>query len=80
MHLNTKATLIDDIGGERHKTELKSSCNYSTNYIKLNHATSYLWPRGRTHTRIHTHILWQNESDYKKPGTRHLRPTHTYLA
>ena len=23
-----------------------------------------------THTHIHTHILWRNESDFKKPGAR----------
>ena len=33
-----------------------------------NHATSYLWPRGWGHT--HTHIFWQDESDFKKPGKR----------
>ena len=31
-----------------------------------NHATSFLWPQGRTHTLIHTYIL--HESDSKKLG------------
>ena len=42
--------------------------------IVQNHATSYSWPQGHTHTRTHaptqTHTLWRNESDYKKPGVR----------
>ena len=33
----------------------------------LNHATSYLWPHGWTHT--HTR---QGQSDFKKPGARRV--------
>ena len=36
MHFITRATPIDDIDGKRHKMELKSCHNYSTN---LNHAS-----------------------------------------
>ena len=31
---------------------------------KVNHATTYLWPWGHTHTRIHS----RNKSDFKKLG------------
>ena len=47
------------IDGQGHKSELRSSRNDLTN---LNHATSYLWPQGwtHTHTRAHPH-----ERDFK---------------
>ena len=61
-HFITRATPIDKIDGKSHKMELKSSHNYSAS---LNHATSYLWPRGRT--RTHT---FADKSDYKKPGAQ----------
>ena len=61
MHLVTRAMPIDDINGKGHKTELKSSHNIQPIVQSLNHATSYLWPRGHTHTYIFT-----DESDYKQ--------------
>ena len=49
-------THIDGIDSKSHKMELKSSCNYLINHISQNNATSYLWPRGNTHTHTHSHI------------------------
>ena len=60
MHFVTRATPVDDIDGKSHKIELKSSRNYSTNYINAN---SYLWPQGRSHT----YIPLAHESNLKKP-------------
>ena len=37
--------------------------------IYVNHATSYLWPRGCTHIHKHAHTF-ADKSDYKKPGVR----------
>ena len=34
MHFVTRVTPIDDIDSKSHKTELKSSHNYSTNHLK----------------------------------------------
>ena len=45
------------IDGKGQKSELRNSRNVLTNHLKFYHATSYLWPRGCTHTHKHTHIL-----------------------
>ena len=54
---------MDDIDGKSHKTELKSSRNYS-NKAKTIPLVIY-GPGG-----VHTHIHSRNESDFKKPGVR----------
>ena len=63
MHFVTRVTPIDDFYGKSHKPKLKNSRDYSTNYLSQNHVTSYLWPRGCTHT--HT---FMDERDFKEPG------------
>ena len=52
---------MDDINGKSHKTELKSSRNYS-NKAKIMPLVIY-GPGS-----IHTHIQLRNEGDFKKPG------------
>ena len=44
--------LFHKMDGKSHNMELKSSKNYSTNHASQNHATTFLWPRGRTHIRM----------------------------
>ena len=40
-----------------------------TVHITLYHATSYSWPRGRTHRHTDTHTrIHLHRSDFKKPG------------
>ena len=52
--------------------KLKSSCNYPANHLKSNHTTSYLWPRGCTHTHTtHTHTCTHTH-------THTLTHTHTH--
>ena len=76
MHFVFRAMSINDIGGKTHKTELKSSHNYSI-IISQNHPTNYVFMASGayTHTHTHTHTHTQtythtclHESDFKKPA------------
>ena len=53
MHFATRAMPINDIDGNSHKTEQKSSHNYSTNHT---HAL-VIYGLGGIHTHTHTCIL-----------------------
>ena len=61
-HFVTRVTPIDDIDVKSHKTELKSSRNYSTYQsfkVKITPLVIYSLGSGHTHTHTHTHC--QNE-------------------
>ena len=71
-HFITRAMPIDDIDGKSHKTELKSSHNYSTNCVKSkSHHYLFMALGVYTHTHTHTHTL-ADKSDYKKPAGRRM--------
>ena len=55
MYFVTRATPIDDIDSKSHKTELKSSRNYSTNHTKSKSRHLLFMASGRTHAHTHTH-------------------------
>ena len=65
MYFIIRATPIDDINDKSHKTELKSSINYSTNHMKSNSCHLLFIALG-AYTHTHTFV---HESDFKKPGT-----------
>ena len=57
------------------------SLNHTTSYLwprgwtdrqtdrhRHTHTHTHTHTRTHTHTHTHTHILWQHESDFKKPG------------
>ena len=54
-HFVTRVTPIDEIDGKSHKTELKSSRNYSTNHLKSKSRHWLFIASGmETHTHMHT--------------------------
>ena len=59
---------IDEIDGKSHKTELKSSYNYSTNRIKSRLRQLVIYGLGGVHTHTHKHTFVDKRDD-KKSGT-----------
>ena len=69
-HFVTRVTPIDDIDVKSHKTELKSSRNYSTyQSFKVKITPLVIYSLGSGHTHTHTHAL-PERSDFKKPGAQ----------
>ena len=65
MHFITRVTPIDSTDGKTHKTTEKQPQLFSLSFkVKIMPLVIY----GLRGGHIHTHILWQNESDLKKPG------------
>ena len=63
MHFVARGTPIDDIDGKSYKTELKRKPQLFKQLYKIQITPLVIYGLGG----VHTHILWRNESDYKKP-------------